>query len=76
MPKMIQMRNVPEALHRELKARAATEGLSLSDFLIREARGIVQRPTAAEMRERLSRRSVVNTKTDAAKVIRSGRPRR
>ena len=38
MPKMIQIRNVPDPLHRRLKSRAALEGLSLSDFL-RKQRG-------------------------------------
>lgn len=33
MKKMIQIRNVPEAVHRKLKARAACAGMSLSDYL-------------------------------------------
>ena len=49
---MIQLRNVPDALHRKLKARAALEGLSLSDFLTREARKIAYQPT--EIRARLA----------------------
>ncbi len=36
MPKMIQLRHVPDQLHRTLKSRAALEGLSLSDYLLRE----------------------------------------
>ena len=39
MSKMIQLRHVPDELHRKLKARAALEGLTLSDFLLREVRG-------------------------------------
>jgi antitoxin FitA len=53
MSKMIQLRNVPDALHRKLKARAATEGVSLSDLLIREARKVAERPSLDEMRKRL-----------------------
>ena len=45
MSKMIQLRNVPDALYRTLKARAAMAGKSLSDYLLAEIRGIAQRPT-------------------------------
>ncbi len=38
MPKMIQLRHVPDDLQRKLKARAALEGLSLSDYLLQEVR--------------------------------------
>ena len=54
MGKMIQVRNVPEVLHRSLKARAATAGMSLSDYLLGEHREIAERPTLAEFRERLA----------------------
>ena len=53
MSKMIQIRNVPEELHRKLKARAAMEGLSLSDFLLREIIWVSERPSLDELRERL-----------------------
>jgi plasmid stability protein len=56
MSKMIQLRHVPDALHRRLKARAALAGLSLSDFLVREVRKIAEQPTPEEMQERLNRR--------------------
>jgi len=48
----IQIRNVPEDIHRTLKARAAKEGLSLSEYLLREAVDLAERPTMAEMIER------------------------
>src|SRR5215831_13474908 len=54
MPKMIQLRHVPDDLHRKLKARAALEGLSLSDYLLREVRRVAERPT---LRARASTRS-------------------
>jgi plasmid stability protein len=50
---MIQIRNVPEALHRKLKSRAALEGKSLSDYLLGEVRKAAEQPTMAEMLERL-----------------------
>ena len=53
MPSMIQIRNVPDALHRRLKSRAALEGMSLSDYLLAELRRVAERPTLGELRERL-----------------------
>src|SRR6266699_1043536 len=53
MAKMIQVRNVPDTLHRVLKAWAAMNGMSLSDYLLSEMREIAERPTWAELRERL-----------------------
>jgi antitoxin FitA len=53
MSKMIQLRHVPDSLHRQLKARAALAGLSLSDFLVREVRKIAEQPTPEEMLQRL-----------------------
>jgi plasmid stability protein len=56
---MIQLRNVPDALHRRLKARAALEGMSLSEYLIAEVRRAAERPSVSELRQRLARRSPV-----------------
>ena len=50
MGKMIQLRHVPDDLHKKLKARAALEGLSLSDYLLQEVRRVAERPTIAELR--------------------------
>ncbi len=61
MSKMIQLRLVPDALHKRLKARAAREGLALSDFLIREARKVIERPSPSEMMARLAARDPVPT---------------
>jgi plasmid stability protein len=47
--KMIQIRNVPEDLHRKLKARAAEAGLTLSDYLLREAERAAERPTIEQL---------------------------
>jgi predicted nucleic acid-binding protein len=48
MSKMIQLRHVPDTLHRRLKARAALSGLPLSDYLIREVRKIAEYPSPEE----------------------------
>ena len=76
MSKMIQLRHVPDDLHRKLKARAALEGLSLSDFLLREVRGIAERPTVAELRARVRGRSSVSLRESPAKAVRAERDAR
>ena len=76
MSKMIQLRNVPDALHRTLKARAATEGMSLSDYLIGEIRELAERPTLAEMRARLHQRKPVVADLDTARFVRQEREAR
>ena len=52
MTAMIQIRNVPDALHRRLKSRAALAGMSLSDYLLSEIRQVAERPTLDELRAR------------------------
>lgn len=59
MSRMIQVRNVPDNVHRILKAQAALAGMSLSDFLLAEIRRVAERPTIEELRERVRRRSSV-----------------
>lgn len=76
MSKMIQLRNVPDALHRTLKARAATAGMSLSDYLLVEIKEIAERPTLAEIRERLHKREPVSAEIDTAVLIREEREAR
>jgi plasmid stability protein len=73
MAKHIQIRNVPEELHRTLKARAALAGMSLSDYLLREACKLVERPTVEELRQRLRQRRPVQRTIDSAALIREGR---
>ncbi len=76
MSKMIQLRNVPDALHRKLKARAAMAGMSLSDYLLSEIREIADRPTWSELRERLQRREPVVLTESAAEAVRAERDSR
>ena len=59
MSKMIQIRNVPDELHRTLKVRAAQAGMTLSDYLLSEIEQIAARPTLVEMMERLRQREPV-----------------
>jgi plasmid stability protein len=76
MSKMIQLRNVPDALHRRLKARAAMAGMSLSDYLLAEIKEIANKPTMEEFRERLARREPVDLQIDVARMIREERDAR
>ena len=73
MPGMVQVRNVPVDVHRRLKARAALLGLSLSDYLLDELQRLSERPTLAEVLERIARRPRVKLKTSAAALIRRER---
>ncbi len=73
---MIQVRHVPDALHRKLKARAAMEGMSLSDYLLREIKHVAERPTLEEIKERLLSRPPVTLEVSSAQVIREEREHR
>lgn len=73
---MIQIRNVPDELHGELKARAALAGLSLSDYLLQEVRRLAERPSPDELRARLRERRPVRTRVSAARAVRAERDRR
>lgn len=73
---MVQIRNVPSDLHRELKARAALEGMSLSDYLLRELRHALDRPTLEEMSRRLARRQSVRPRPAPAAAVRAERKSR
>jgi plasmid stability protein len=72
---MIQVRNVPDALHRRLKARAALAGMSLSNYLLSEIREVAERPTMEELRARLERRSRIAPSIAPAEAIRIERDR-
>lgn len=76
MSRMIQVRNVPDDIHRTLKAQAALAGMSLSDFLLAEIRHLAERPTIAELRERLRRRSRLASPVSAAEAVRRERDAR
>jgi len=71
MQKMIQIRNVPEATHRTLKARAAQRGLSLSDYLLAQVQQLADLPTIEELNARIRTRKPV--RGSSAKAIRRWR---
>lgn len=76
MTKMIQLRSVPDALHRKLKARAAMAGMSLSDYLTAEIRRVAERPTLEEMRARLASLEPVSSREEIVAAIRADRDSR
>lgn len=73
---MVQIRNVPEALHRELKARAARAGMSLSDYLLDEIRQVAGQPSLEELRERLRQLPEVILTQSPADAVRAERDSR
>jgi plasmid stability protein len=76
MSKMMQIRDVPDPIHRQLKARAAMSGLSLSDYLLAELKRTLERPTREELFERIARRGRVHLTEEPADVVRQERDRR
>jgi len=76
MSAMIQIRNVPDALHRWLKSRAALAGMSLSDYLLSEIRQVAERPTLDELRRRLDRRPTTTLSMTPAEAVRAQRDSR
>ena len=76
MSVMVQIRNMPDELHRVLKSRAAKEGKSLSDYLLGELRRTAEVPTLAEMFERLEQRSAEDPIPTPTQAIREERDSR
>lgn len=73
---MIQLRNVPDELHRKLKERAAKAGKSLSDYLLEQIRLEAERPTMDEVLDRLAALPPVHTRLSSAEIIRQERAKR
>jgi len=73
MSRVIKIHNVPEGMHRILKARAAMAGMSLSDFLLAEMRNLAERPTISELRDRVRRRAPIAAGVSAAATVRHKR---
>jgi len=73
MSKMIQIRNVPEVLHRRVKARAAQARLSMSEFLSREIERVAERPSIPELTVRLATRTRVKYRVSPAQILREQR---
>jgi hypothetical protein len=76
MSAMIQIRNVPEELHRRLKARAALEGRSLSDYLLQAIADFASRPSVEEWRARLRTREPMNLSDETLEILRAERDAR
>ena len=70
MTKMIQIRNVPDDLHRRLKVRAAQEGMTLSDYLLSEVEKVAEKPTLRELMARLREREPVELGEPPEAIIR------
>jgi len=75
--KSIQIRDVPEEVHASLRAKAATAGLSLSEYLLREVTNVARRPSMSEVLKRASRRDwgvPPGTAVDALRRLRDDGP--
>jgi plasmid stability protein len=70
---MIQIRNVPEDVHRRLKARAALEGVSLSELALAELRRSLERPTRRELLELVASREPVRSGPSSSELIDAAR---
>lgn len=70
---MIQIRNVPQRVHRTLKARAALAGKSLSDYILEELEAMADVPSQQEMRARLASADPFAMNASSAGAIRAER---
>jgi antitoxin FitA len=75
MSSMIQIRNVPDELHRELKVRAARTGMTLSDYLLAELRALAVRPTMQEWLSRSEKWEPVEVNETPAAALTAERDR-
>jgi antitoxin FitA len=76
MSKMIQVRDVKDQVHSTLKARAAREGMSLSDYIKRELERVAERPTMFEWLERTQQIKPIPAKRSGAQIVRELRDSR
>jgi hypothetical protein len=76
MSKMIQIRDVPDNLHRRVRRRAEEAGMTLSDFLKQELVRIAERPTVGEVRERIRALPPIEHPLSSAALVREARDRR
>jgi antitoxin FitA len=70
---MLQIRNVPDDLHRRMKARAALAGMSLSEFALAELKRSLERPTRAELLDALTSRPTRHLSSSPASILRQER---
>ena len=76
MARTLQVRNVPEDLHAELRRRAAVAGMTLSEYLLRELRTVAERPTMEEILARAARRQGSFPLDEAVAAVRAQRDTR
>ena len=76
MTATIRIRNVPETLHRKLKARAAMEGVSMSRYILREIERSLERPTRRELLEAIASQPDRVLNPSPAEILREERGRR
>lgn len=76
MSTTIQIRNVPEELHRRLKARAALEGMSISRYVLREIERALAHPSRSELLQSIREQPEVTLDRSPADVLREERARR
>jgi len=76
MSSMIQIRHVPDDIHRTLKIRAIKNGMSLSDYLLREITQLAKRPTLNDLLARIEKNATVEIKESSADAVRAEREAR
>ena len=73
--KTIQVRNVPEDVHRTLRTRASAAGVSLSDYVLGELNRVAERPPVADLLERARARAGGAGRDAIVDAVRAGRDR-
>jgi plasmid stability protein len=73
--KTIQVRNVPDDVHRVLRTRAAAAGVSLSDYALGELARVAERPSVSELLVSARRRAGGAAHDEIVEAVRSGRDR-
>lgn len=76
MGTLVQIRDVPDEVHRELKARAARDGVSLSEYLRKQLERVAESPTPQELIDRLQSRRPVDSPETSARALRATRDQR
>lgn len=75
MSRTVQIRDVPDDVHRTLRARAAAAGLSLSAYLLAELTRVAERPPVADVLARAGARQGGASTDEIVSAVRSGRDR-
>ena len=76
MNKFVQIRNIPEEKHRKLKSRAASKGMSISDYVGRLIDKDIEKPSIAEFLALMKTREHVHLIPSAEEIIREDRDSR